>query len=145
MSLTLTRSVERLWREISDLPRFLTIDPFHDRIVLMRERPAVGVDLTLWHNAIGVRFPRFGKILAWHEGAGYAFSDISARGPRIGFPHVFTVQIEPLTAQGGESPMSRLTIRVDGRWTSRYVPVWAGRIWIWFVCREHLRLLQKGL
>jgi hypothetical protein len=38
-----------------------------------------------------------------------------------------------------------LTIRVRGRWTSRFAPVWLGRWWIWLVCREHARLLAKGL
>ena len=32
-----------LWRRVADLPRFLTIDPFHERVVLMRDQPAAGV------------------------------------------------------------------------------------------------------
>jgi hypothetical protein len=145
MSLEVARSAEQLWRMVSDLPQFLTIDPFHERVTLMRERPAVGVDLTLWHNAFGLRFLRFGRIIAWQENSGYAFSDLSARGPQTGFPHVFTVQVEALPSASGAAARSRLTVRVDGRWTSSLVPVWAGRCWIWLVCREHLRLLRKGL
>jgi hypothetical protein len=143
--LTVKRSRESLWQQIRDLPQFLTIDPFHDKVILMRDSPAVGVDLTLSHNAFGCRFLRFGRILAWRENSGYAFSDLSARGPRTGFPHVFDVQIEPLHEPQHSPPMSRLTIRVRGRWTSRLVPVWLGRLWIRLVCLEHARLLRKGL
>jgi hypothetical protein len=139
ISLTLRHSPEHLWEQIRDLPRFLTIDPFHDEVTLMRDKPAKGVDLVLSHNAFGRRFLRFGRIIAWHEGEGYTFSDLSTRGPRVGFPHVFMVAIEPQA--GG----SCLTIRVRGRWTSRIVPVWIGRLWIRLVCREHARLLCKGL
>jgi hypothetical protein len=141
ISLTVGRSPELLWKQIRDLPRFLTIDPFHDEVTLMRDRPAKGVDLVLSHNALGRRFLRFGKILAWHEGVGYTFSDLSAGGPRRGFPHVFMVRVEPLP--GGSR--SRLTIRVRGLWTSGIVPAWVGRQWIRLVCREHARLLRKGL
>jgi hypothetical protein len=139
ISLAVRRSPEQLWQQISDLPRFLTIDPFHDAVTLMRDQPSKGVDLMLSHNAFGRRFLRFGRIIAWREGVGYTFSDLSARGPRVGFPHVFIVAIEP------EDGKSRLTIRVRGRWTSRLVPVWLGRLWIRLVCREHARLLCKGL
>lgn len=139
IALTVNRSPESLWNQVSDLPRFLTIDPFHDDVTLMRDQPAKGVDLVLSHNAFGRRFLRFGQILSWREGVGYTFSDLSARGPRVGFPHVFMVAIEP------HPHRSRLTIRIRGRWTSRFVPVWIGRLWIWLVCREHARLLRKGL
>src|SRR5687768_5151518 len=89
ISLDVARRAADVWNSISDLPRFLTIDPFHDRVTLMRGQPAVGVDLVLSHNAFGRRFLRFGKIIAWHVGSGYTFSDLSPRGPKHGFPHVF--------------------------------------------------------
>lgn len=172
ISLRVCPSPEELWQQIRDLPRFLTIDPFHDEVTLMRDEAAKGVDLVLSHNAFGRRFLRFGRIVAWKEGVGYTFSDLSRRGPRVGFPHVFIVAIEPLANEppglsrrptirksgvglrgkpGGAlgategASLSRLTIRVRGRWTSRIVPVWLGRLWIRLVCREHARLLRKGL
>lgn len=145
IELIVKRSGESLWQQIRDLPRFLTIDPFHDEVILMRDSPATGVDLTLSHNAFGWRFLRFGRILAWRENCGYTFSDLSARGTRAGFPHVFKVQIEPLPGPQDSPSMSRLTIRVRGLWTSRLVPVWLGRLWIRLVCLEHARLLRKGL
>ncbi len=134
-----------LWSIIHDLPRFLTIDPFHDAVTLMRASPAVGVDLVLSHNAFGRRFLRFGRIVAWQEGSGYTFSDLSPRGPRAGFPHVFIVKLEPIRESTDFTARSRLTIRVRGRWTSRLAPVWLGRLWVWLVCREHARLLRQGL
>jgi hypothetical protein len=146
IQLTVARSAEDLWEIVRDLPTFLTIDPFHETVTLMRDRPAVGVDVVLAHNAFGRRFLRFGRIVAWRERFGYALSDLSARGPRIGFPHVFTIQVEPLEeALRGAPPTSQLTIRVRGRWTSRWVPTWIGRWWIELVCHEHCRLLRKGL
>jgi hypothetical protein len=145
IELTVQQSADLLWQQVRDLPRFLTIDPFHDHIVVMRDAPAVGVDLVLSHNALGWRFLRFGRILAWREDAGYTFSDLSSRGPRTGFPHVFQVQVEPLAGPEGNPTMSRLMIHVRGRWTSRLVPVWMGRLWIRLVCLEHTRLLRKGL
>ena len=141
-------SAAELWNRVAELPTFLTIDPFHERVVLMRDKPAAGVDLVLWHNGFGRRFARFGRILSWREGQGYMFSDLSPRGPRRGFPHVFCIAIEPIGDEDRLKPglqRSRLIIAVRGKWTSHVVPVFVGRWWIWLVCREHARLLQKGL
>jgi len=48
-------SVEELWTRVSDLTSFLTLDPFHDRVTLMRGKPAAGVDVVLSHRAFGLR------------------------------------------------------------------------------------------
>jgi hypothetical protein len=145
MSLDVARSPANVWALISDLPRFLTIDPFHDQITLMRDQPAVGVDLVLSHNAFGRRFLRFGKIIAWQAGSGYTFSDLSPRGPKVGFPHVFMIKLQSLVPPNDQMPLTRLNIIVRGRWTSRLVPVFLGRLWVWLVFREHARLLRKGI
>jgi hypothetical protein len=144
LSLDFARPAEEMWAAIADLPRFLTIDPFHDRVTLQQLPPARGVDVVLWHNAFGLRFRRFGRIIAWNEGRGYTFSDLSGRDKRAGFPHVFVVAIAPATSQMGE-PRSTLTIRIRGRWTSPLVPPALGHWWLLWVCREHARLLAKGL
>ena len=145
MSLDVAISPTEAWALISDLPRFLTIDPFHDRITLMRDKPATGVDLVLSHNAFGRRFLRFGKIIAWREGNGYTFSDLSPRGPKVGFPHVFMINLQSLASSNEQKPLTRLSVIVRGRWTSRLVPVTVGRWWVWLVFREHARLLRKGI
>jgi hypothetical protein len=144
-SLDVARSAADLWQLVSDLPQFLSIDPFHDSVTLMRDRPARGVDLVLSHNAFGRRFLRFGRIVSWQEGRGYTFSDLSGRNRRRGFPHVFIVSLSPASDPSERQPLTRLSIRVRGRWTSRLAPVCIGRLWVWLVCREHARLLRKAL
>jgi hypothetical protein len=132
-----------MWTQIADLDTFLTIDPFHHKVTLMRPAAAVGVDLVLSHNAFGRRFLRFGRILRWHEGREYAFSDLSSKGVRHGFPHVFFVRIEPPPAHVPDG--CRLAITVRGKWTSRTIPKWLGLCWLRYVCSEHARLLRKAM
>jgi hypothetical protein len=137
-----------LWRRVADLPTFLTIDPFHEKITLMRREPAAGVDVVLWHNTFGRRSVRFGRILWWEEGRGYALSDISRRGPRCDFPHVFFIRVEPVridAVSADRGKCARLTIDVRGKWTSCWIPAAVGRCWMRWVMREHARLLRKAL
>lgn len=136
-------SVDAVWARVADVPRFLTIDPFHERVTLMRPETAAGVDLVLAHNAFGHRFYRWGRILQWRPGQGYAFSDLSLRGPQYGFPHVFFLELEPMALDGQEA--TRLTITVRGRWSSRWIPVTLGRWWVYAVMCDHARLLRKAL
>ena len=143
IAIQISRPSEELWPAIADLPNFLVIDPFHDRVTLQRLPAAKGVDLVLSHNAFGRRFLRFGRIIAWKEGSGYTFSDLSGRNPRTGFPHVFRVAVRGEVIDG--KPASILTIRVRGRWTLKLVPASVGRLWVMWVCREHARLLAKAL
>jgi hypothetical protein len=150
MEVDSTLSATQMWRRISDLPDFLTIDPFHEQVTPMRAKPCAGVDLALHHNVFGLRFVRFGRILSWREGRSYAFSDLSRhdrprqgrrqRGPRRGFPHVFFVDIIP---QGEQR--CQLVINVRGKWTSRLMPVVIARYWLHWVFLEHARLLMKAL
>lgn len=135
-------SVDRLWRMASDLPRFLTIDPFHARVTLMRPSPAVGVHLALAHRVLGLEIMRFGKLLRWREGQGYAFSDLSSRGPNVGFPHVFFVDVTPSPT---DPASSRLTIQVKGKWTARWLPAPLIQLWLRTVCHLHARLLRVAL
>jgi hypothetical protein len=150
MEIDSTLSTTQMWRRVSDLSSFLTIDPFHEQVTPMRAEPRAGVDLALHHNVFGLRFVRFGRILSWQEGRSYAFSDLSRhdrpregrrhRGRRQGFPHVFFVEIIP---QGDDR--CQLVINVRGRWTSRLMPVVVARHWLRWVFVEHARLLMKAL
>ena len=133
-------SAAELRRRVRDLENFLTIDPFHERITLMREVPAAGVDVVLHHDAFGRRFDRFGRILWWREGEGFAISDLSPRDPRRGFPHIFTYRI-----QAHDEHSATLSVEITGRWTSRWIPTWLGRVWIKCVCRYHATLLAGAL
>jgi len=140
-----------LWERVSQLSAFLTIDPFHHKVVLTRNQPAAGVDVVLHHNAFGVRFLRFGRILKWREftaettaekpqRGSFAMSDLSQRGAQAGFPHVFFVDVERRECGG-----SRLTIRVRGRWTSYVLPAPFAGLWMAYVGYDHARLLSKAL
>ena len=144
MEVAVDRPAEVLWQRISNLPVFLTIDPFHEQVV-PAGKPGTGVHLTLTHLVLGARLERFGKILRWTEGSGYAFSDLSRRGAGRGFPHVFFVAIEPLPGDSSQRPRCRLSICVRGKWTSRWIPVCLGRLWVQGICREHVRLLRQAL
>lgn len=135
-----TCSPDELWQRLRDVSTILTIDPFHEAVTLMRDPPAAGVDVVLHHNAFGRRFDRFGRILWWREGEGFAVSDLSSRGDDRGFPHIFEYRIEHDT-----DGKTALHVIVTGRWTSRFVPAVLGRWWIAAVCRYHAMLLRHGL
>lgn len=129
-----------VWSRIARLEEFVCLDPFHCRVTLMRPAPGVGVDMVIEHAVLGIHLLRFGRILRWREGEGYAFSDMSRRGRRHGFPHVFFVRLVPF----GED-RCRLTIEVRGRWTLPLVPARLGMIWLRWVANQHARILQKSL
>jgi len=131
-----------VWAIVKDLPRFACVDPFHERVIILGPTLKPGVELVLEHRAFGIRFRRFGRLLSWHEEQGYGFSDLSARGPGRGFPHAFFVTVAP--AGLGKTERTRLTVRVRGKWTARFVPLWLGQWWLRYVCSEHARLLRAA-
>lgn len=134
------RPPAEVWAIVKDLPRFACVDPFHQRVIVLGPALKPGVELVLEHCAFGIRFRRFGRLLSWHEGRGYGFSDLSARGPGRGFPHAFFVTVTP--AGLGKAERTRLMLRVRGKWTARFVPLWLGQCWLRYVCSEHARLLR---
>ena len=149
MEVDSTLSAAQMWRRTSDLPDFLTIDPFHEQVALMRVEPRAGVHLALHHNVFGLRFVRIGRILSWREGTSYMFSDLSRhdrpcagrlKQRRRGFPHVFFVEVVP-----HRDNRCQLVITVRGKWTSRLIPLPIARLWLRWVVLEHARLLMKAL
>ncbi len=132
----------RLWERISDLETFLCIDPYHSKIIPMRRELKPGVDLALEHRVLAIRLLRFGRLLTWRERQGYSFSDLSARGPKRGFPHIFTVRIEQDRA--GSLNWSRLVVEVKGKWTATWLPHWFRRLWLVCTCRRHAYLLGRS-
>jgi hypothetical protein len=140
IELELARSADALWGAVADFPRFVGADPFHRRVIALGGKLSAGVPLALEHCAFGFSFWRFGKLLRWREGQSLAFSDLSARGPHHGFPHVFFVDVLSLGAE-----RSRLVVTVRGKWTAAWVPHWLRRCWLSYVCREHARLLAAYL
>jgi len=126
---------KRLWNIISNLEQFLIVDPLHKCVRIENEQKII-----LEHEVLGYRFLRFGKILYWDEGYGYAFSDISSRGSNKGFPHVFYINI---TSENEET--SKLNIRVRGKWTDKWIPKFLRNLWLRNICREHSLLLLNYL
>ena len=143
IELFLDRPVGEVWSEMADFARFTCVDPFHDRVIVQAAEFQPGVDLILVHRIFGFRFLRFGRLLTWREGHGYAFSDLSGRNKRHGFPHVFFYSVDSV----GDSAVhgSRLTVCVRGKWTSSWASRRVGMWWLRYVGYEHARLLRKML
>jgi hypothetical protein len=141
------RPVAEVWSVVSDFERFACVDPFHTRVVLDGPAPRAGVGLALQHRAFGITLWRSGRLLTWHEGRGYAFSDVSSRGVHTGFPHVFFVTVQPRPRRSDDSRSESTTItcvriEVRGKWTARCLPHWLRHGWLRYVCLEHARLLR---
>ena len=143
IEIEVARSPTEVWARIADFREFATIDPFHSRIIVLGPELRPGVALALEHRAFGVKFLRFGRLLWWREGRGYAFSDLSGRAGGLGvFPHIFDFAVGPAAPGSGST---RLTVGIRGKWTSRRLPRWAALWWFRYVCREHARLLKAAL
>ncbi len=116
------------WGQLRDFRRYASHDYFHADVRVAGGVPRAGAALGLSHRFGFVRVERTGRILRWREGCGWAFSDLSRRGPRVGFPHVFTAHVE---SAGPARSVLHLTVR--GRWTAAWVPLWARRLWLAWV------------
>jgi hypothetical protein len=128
-----------VWGQLRDFRRYAAQDLFHAEIKIEGGLPRAGAVLRLSHRYCGLRVPRHGRILFWREGVGFSFSDLSFRGPRHGFPHVFTFRIEPLPNG------TRLQIRVTGLWTPRFCPRQLARLWLLWVFRQVVRCVHNEL
>lgn len=132
------------WGQMRDVASFATMDPFHARVHLRTPAPQTGCRLVIEHRLGWLRLDRMGRILWYRERRGYAFSDLSGRGPTKGFPHVYVYEVRSVAP--GESSL-RVTVR--GRWTARWLPRWAVRIWLrWVMAQigtriEHAMLMYR--
>lgn len=127
-----------VWGQIRDFASYARQDFFHVNPTVAGGVPRPGAEIILYHRYMGLRFRRVGRILVWREGVGYSFSDLSERGPRAGFPHVFSYRIEP-----AGSAACRLQIRVRGLWTARTVPRLLARAWLWWVFAHVVRSVEN--
>src|SRR5688572_22595961 len=84
-----------VWDRMRDFVRFTTLDPFHDEVLTAGRACRAGTKIVIRHRFAWFRVDRVGRILRWNDGIGYSFSDLSKRGRRAGFPHVFTYQVDP--------------------------------------------------
>ena len=71
------------------------------------------------------RVSRVGRVLHWTEGRSYSFSDLSRRGPRAGFPHIYVYEIVPVS-----SDRCRFRLAVRGLWTACFIPPPLARLWL---------------
>ncbi|MDB5299449.1 MAG: hypothetical protein JWO87_1112 [Phycisphaerales bacterium] len=139
-AIDLPLSAISVWGQLRDFTRYAQQDFFHADISIEGGLPRVGARLTLSHRYAGLGLCRVGKILVWREGVGYSFSDLSTRGPRSGFPHVFGYRITPLGPA-----KCRLFISVRGLWTAGLVPRWAARFWLRWVFGHVVRTVRNDL
>ncbi|MCI0651359.1 MAG: SRPBCC family protein [Planctomycetes bacterium] len=116
--------VEEAWERISDFAWTVTRDLIHAAVEWIDPGPAAGARFVLVHRVGFVTIRRRGRILRWQPGRGFAFSDLSARGPQAGFPHAIEYRVLP----AGER-RSRIEIHVRGRWTLRAIPLVLARTW----------------
>ena len=124
----LPMSARRAWGQIRDFHRFAAHDPFHANIAIDGQVPQAGARLSIEHRYGPLRIRRVGRILKWREGVGFAYSDLSQRGTRCGFPHVMSIAVAGSDARD----TSILTVRVTGRWTLP-VPRWMALMWLRWV------------
>jgi hypothetical protein len=124
-------SATAAWGQMRDVLGFLAIDPLHVKVEATSQPDEAGsprgMQLVLRHRLAGIGPDRVGRVLTWREGEGYAVSDLSRRGVRVGFPHVCIYRVEPRVAGG-----SRVTIAARGVWTARWMPRWLVRAWLWW-------------
>jgi hypothetical protein len=125
-SLALPMSARQVWGQLRDFHRYASHDHFHAGIAVEGGVPRAGAALAIAHRYGPFRVRRVGRILRWREGDGFAFSDLSTRGPRAGFPHVLAIRVS-------DAPTGCVVnIRVTGRWTAP-TPRWMAPVWLWWV------------
>lgn len=130
----------RAWRRLRDFERFACQDYFHKRVLLQDPVVRRGTRFLLEHRALGIGFMRRGRILSWREGYSYAFSDLSLRDPRRGFPHVFRYSL----AEAGRNA-TRLKVELSGRWTATFVPRDTTRLWLYVAATKIARSVRGSL
>lgn len=120
-----------VWGQMRDFAWFTTLDPFHARMRVMSPELRPGARLVIEHRFLGIGINRVGRVLRWVEGSEYCFSDLSTRGTRVGFPHVYRYQVQPR----GDCA-SRISVTVTGRWSQRSLPRGLVRLWLRFVMAQ---------
>lgn len=126
-TIPLALSIGSAWGQLRDFRRYASHDYFHAAIHVSGI-PRQGAHLRLLHRYGCFHVERIGRILRWREGEGFAFSDLSHRGPRSGFPHMLSLRLEPM----GDN-RSLLHIAVRGQWTTRWIPIVVRRLWLGWV------------
>lgn len=117
-----------VWGEMRGFTVFAAADPFHREIHVEGGRPRAGATIEIVHRYAGITVRRTGRILRWNEGKSFVFSDLSKRGSRRSFPHIFSYTVHPHSSGG-----SILRLDVRGRWTATWIPRPLVTLWQWWV------------
>jgi hypothetical protein len=142
-------SASKLWGQMRDWTRFACIDPLHAHMRVIARPPRTnqeipttprGTSIVIAHRFLGIGPDRIGRVLCWREGSGFVFSDLSKRGVKVGFPHVCSYEVHPLT---GET--CRLRVGARGLWTARWLPRWLVRLWLRWVLAETRSHIQRDM
>jgi hypothetical protein len=141
-ALRLPISPQSVWGQLRDFSRYAQQGVFHADIRIAGDAPKAGAELTMSHHLAGIAVMRVGKILWWREGVGYSFSDLSRRGPRHGFPHVFSYRIKP---HPRKPDACTLIILVRGKWTARWIPRPLAWLWLQWVFSRVVRNVDNSM
>ncbi|HEX4123983.1 MAG TPA: hypothetical protein VHY37_04590 [Tepidisphaeraceae bacterium] len=141
--LRLPLSAQNVWGQLRDFSRYAQQDVFHADIRIAGGTPKAGAELTMTHGLAGISVTRIGRILWWREGVGYSFSDLSRRGPRCGFPHIFSYRIKPDSRKPDTA--CTLIILVRGKWTARFIPRPLARLWLKWVFSRVVHNVENNL
>jgi hypothetical protein len=141
-TMILPLSAGAAWGQMRHFPSFVGLDPFHSNVRgPSGSTPCKTGDAVLLGHKFGlVRFDRIGRILRWRDGRGYCFSDLSRRGNRLGFPHVFIYDLRPRGADA-----CRLSITVRGHWTAAWLPASIVRFWFRWVFAHLMHVVRNRL
>jgi len=128
------------WGQLRDFRRFAAQDFFHAAVRVGAGGVRAGAPLEIDHRFGPFQSTRLGRILSWRENDGYSFSDLSRRGPRAAFPHVYRYRLRPAGSQ-----RCVIHIEVGGLWTTRPLPRWLVKLWLRWVFSHIVRRVANEL
>ena len=129
-----------VWGQLRDFRRFAAQDFFHAAVRVDSPGVRRGAALEIDHRFGPFRTTRVGRILQWRERRGYSFSDLSPRGPRSAFPHVYSYGLHPL----GDG-RCRIDILIAGLWTTTFIPRPLVRLWLRWVFSHIVQSVRQSV
>lgn len=133
-------SSSMVWGQIRDFRTFASLEYFHAKIDIAGDVPRAGAALEIAHRFLVFHVHRVGRICRWKEGDGFAFSDLSRRGLKSGFPHIFSYRIRPISPGACD-----VQIRVAGKWTASFVPRWLAWLWLRWIMQFAIQQFENKL
>lgn len=129
-------SANEAWAVMQDLSRFISADPYHTRMTdehghKLDHIPPRGTKIRTGHGISVTFFDRVGTMTRVVPNQTIAFTDLSKRGPNVGFPHVYKYELIPLSEHRCE-----LKLTARGRWSARWMPRGLVHAWLWWVMAQ---------